>query len=401
MQRFKCGLCNNDHSFNQQGHCERHITTQHSGFGWKCTVCGNVLGRKGQKHGCEDARYNLVKRSTMTLTPDEADEFAKFQLDKAQYVRPCMEKVAVPFSDQPYKNGKANKRRAQLTEAPAMKKVKKAAEKTAAPYVRDPVKKTEEHSDSVNNTCRDPVKKTEERSDSVNNTCSANKITTAAVVHVPVDAKPKTPVTPSMSPPSAKFRDLFGSDISDSESEKEEDESMESPDISISEPPNASTPKRTVTVELERKYVTYEKGTQTVTMKEDIGPLNKFALDQKDRIILNVGGKSFTTTRNTLRRAPDSLLAKMLNSHVKPYREKNGVPEYFLDRDATHFALMLHYLRDGQLGVSCHLPTEVKILRQIHLEAVYYGLDDFATLLVNGFCRVMFGEAPQKLKDEE
>ena len=173
VQRFKCGLCNNDHSFNQQGHCERHITTQHSGFGWKCTVCGNVLGRKGQKHGCEDARYNLVKRSTMTLTQDEADEFAKFQLDKGQYVRPCMEKVAVPFSDQPYKNGKANKRRAQLTEAPAMKKVKKAAEKTAAPYVRDPVKKTEERSDSVNNTgtCRDPVKKTEERSDSVNNTC--------------------------------------------------------------------------------------------------------------------------------------------------------------------------------------------------------------------------------------
>ena len=47
-----------------------------------------------------------------------------------------MEKVPIQFSDQPYQNGQPNKRRAKLTEAPAMKKVKKVAEKTAAPFVR-------------------------------------------------------------------------------------------------------------------------------------------------------------------------------------------------------------------------------------------------------------------------
>ena len=370
VQHFKCNLCNNNHSFNQLGHCERHITSVHSGFGWRCTECGTVLGRKGQKHGCENGKMVLVKRTTMTMTKEEAEEFAKFQQDKTQHVKPIMEKVPIQFSDQPYQNGQPNKRRAKLTEAPAMKKVKKVAEKTAAPFVR-----TEK-----------PASVTK-----------SSTITTKADIHTSDESNRKPiPKTPTLSPPSRSFKRLFGdvSDESDSDSDNEVEDILSSPDVSVHEAP------RTVVSELVHEKTTIEMATQTgETLEADIGPLNKTRIDQLDRIYLNVGGKLFLTTRNTLRRAPDSLLAKMLDQKVKSYSERNNVPEYFLDRDPCHFGLILHYLRDGPLGVACHLPSELGTLRQIHLEAVYYGIDKFANLLATRFTRFMFGDAPELLEE--
>ena len=168
----------------------------------------------------------------------------------------------------------------------------------------------------------------------------SSTITTKDDIHASDESTSKSiPKTPTVSPPSRSFKRLLGdvSDESDSESDNEAEDILSSPYVSVHEVP------RTVVSELVHEKTTIEMATQTgETLEADIGPMDKIRVDQKDRIILNVGGKSFTTTRNTLRRAPDSLLAKMLNSHVKPYGEKNGVPEYFLDRDATHFAFILH-----------------------------------------------------------
>ena len=251
-----------------------------------------------------------------------------------------MEKVPIQFSDQPYENGKPNKRRAKLTEVPAMKKV---AEKTAAPFVRN----------------EKPVSVTK-----------PSTSTTKADIHASDQSTCKpTPKSPTLSPTSRSFKRLFGdvSEDSKSEGDNESKEVLSSPYLSVHEAP------MTVVSELVHEKTTIDMATQTgKTLEGDIRPMIKIRVDQLDRIYLNVGGKVFLTTRNTLRRAPDCLLAKMLYQNVKSYSERNHVPEYFLDRDPCNFGLILHYLRDGPLGVSCNFPSDLRTIRQIHIEAVYY-----------------------------
>eukprot|EP00440_Ansanella_granifera_P041370 gb/GFBE01044861.1/.p1 GENE.gb/GFBE01044861.1/~~gb/GFBE01044861.1/.p1 ORF type:complete len:878 (+),score=165.67 gb/GFBE01044861.1/:1-2634(+) len=61
------------------------------------------------------------------------------------------------------------------------------------------------------------------------------------------------------------------------------------------------------------------------------------------RVVLDVGGKRFTTARTTLTkgRAAGSLLAEIIEGPA----EDDGV--YFLDRDGQHFNVILNYLRHG------------------------------------------------------
>jgi hypothetical protein len=68
------------------------------------------------------------------------------------------------------------------------------------------------------------------------------------------------------------------------------------------------------------------------------------------RIKLNVGGAHFETTLRLLRKFPDSLLGTMFSGRVGGYGlvrpDEHG--EYFLDRDPMLFALILHFLRQGE-----------------------------------------------------
>ena len=54
-----------------------------------------------------------------------------------------------------------------------------------------------------------------------------------------------------------------------------------------------------------------------------------------DRVVLNVGGTRFETTKQTLCTYPDSMLAKMMDP-VSPFFQ-DGSP--FIDRDPTCFAI--------------------------------------------------------------
>jgi hypothetical protein len=65
-----------------------------------------------------------------------------------------------------------------------------------------------------------------------------------------------------------------------------------------------------------------------------------------DKVTLDVGGKIFATSKGTLMRFEDSYFYAMLNSG-------NFLPgpdgAYFIDRDPTHFPLIMAYLRTGEL----------------------------------------------------
>ncbi|BBN68501.1 potassium channel tetramerisation domain-containing protein / pentapeptide repeat-containing protein, partial [Prunus dulcis] len=69
--------------------------------------------------------------------------------------------------------------------------------------------------------------------------------------------------------------------------------------------------------------------------------------DSSSLIRLNIGGKKFCTTIDTLtQREPDSMLAAMFSGrHTLCQDPEKGY--VFLDRDGKHFRHILNWLRDG------------------------------------------------------
>lgn len=91
---------------------------------------------------------------------------------------------------------------------------------------------------------------------------------------------------------------------------------------------------------------------------------------QSSRIQLDVGGHKFTTSLQTLRKDPNSMLAAMFSGRHSLVTENDG--SYFLDRDGTHFRYLLNYLRDDFQADT--FPTDEVTLKEIQNEARYYQL---------------------------
>ena len=91
------------------------------------------------------------------------------------------------------------------------------------------------------------------------------------------------------------------------------------------------------------------------------------------KIRLDVGGIIYTTSTQTLRRYPASLLSFMFSGRHELRPESDGT--YFIDRDGAHFRYVLNFLRDGSLDPET-LPNVRTSLRQIICEARYYQLDE-------------------------
>jgi len=92
-------------------------------------------------------------------------------------------------------------------------------------------------------------------------------------------------------------------------------------------------------------------------------------LEMEHSIIhLNVGGKIFATTLETLTRDPNSMLGAMFSGLYRSKKDRNGA--HFIDRDGKLFRYILNYLRDG----SVELSHELQELRQILVEAQFYQI---------------------------
>ncbi len=82
---------------------------------------------------------------------------------------------------------------------------------------------------------------------------------------------------------------------------------------------------------------------------------------------LNVGGSIFLTSRDTLSKDPESMLAHMFSEALPAaYRDKDG--NFVIDRDGGTFKYILNYLRDG----SCVLPLTYHTRAELLREADYY-----------------------------
>ena len=82
---------------------------------------------------------------------------------------------------------------------------------------------------------------------------------------------------------------------------------------------------------------------------------------------LNVGGRIFVTTRSTLCKHSNSMLAAMFSGDMQPaLQDKQG--RFFIDRNGDHFAIILAYLRDEPLK----LPGFGMQRRALEAEARFY-----------------------------
>jgi len=88
-----------------------------------------------------------------------------------------------------------------------------------------------------------------------------------------------------------------------------------------------------------------------------------------DWLELNVGGRSFLTTRSTLTSCRDSALARMFdpNSGLRPAYSRNGV--YFLDVDPDCFSVILNWLRRRTLMLNPGVD-----INGVRREADFFGL---------------------------
>ena len=79
---------------------------------------------------------------------------------------------------------------------------------------------------------------------------------------------------------------------------------------------------------------------------------------QEKRVLLNIGGKVFQTSRVTLKADPTSVFAVMFRRGCpfRPYARDT----YYFDRDPSHFRFILNYLRNGGYLDIMTLPHEVR-----------------------------------------
>lgn len=85
-------------------------------------------------------------------------------------------------------------------------------------------------------------------------------------------------------------------------------------------------------------------------------------------IKLNVGGDYFDTRLQTLTKDPNSKLVAMISERYEEKLGKDGA--FFIDRDGTHFRLILNFLRTDKLT----LPTEATFLEELKEEAEFYQI---------------------------
>ena len=107
------------------------------------------------------------------------------------------------------------------------------------------------------------------------------------------------------------------------------------------------------------EYITDDDSIGINETDEDLNFLKKI---QSNRVILKVRGARFETSRRTLRKDLNSLLAKLFMTEYSIIPQGNSI---FIDRDASLFKVIFNYLRYGLEIKPAILPKERKYLLEL------------------------------------
>jgi hypothetical protein len=93
-------------------------------------------------------------------------------------------------------------------------------------------------------------------------------------------------------------------------------------------------------------------------------------------IILNVGGKKFSTSLSTLRSIQGTFFDTMFGERWNPRPLEDG--SYFIDRDPKVFRYILNFLRDGTIDLDLLSASEAKAIEK---DASFYQIPSLLALL--------------------
>lgn len=135
--------------------------------------------------------------------------------------------------------------------------------------------------------------------------------------------------------------------------------------------------------DLSDRLSTYRKGLeefqkQKRKFNDDVERITAQNKISESRIALNIGGIIYTTSLSTLTKVDDSLFAQMFSGRQLLRREPDG--SCFIDRDGVNFRYVLNYLRDGREAID-GLHVEQKLIKELLMEAKYYGLKEMGEAL--------------------
>lgn len=137
-------------------------------------------------------------------------------------------------------------------------------------------------------------------------------------------------------------------------------------------------------LQIKEATVNYQKEVEEKErmFEEEKNKMRKINEIQESIVVLNVGGKHFTTSKTTLCRYPDSMLGAMFSGQHKLTKYEDG--SYFIDADGTHFGIILNYLR-GKVTDIHRLPKDKEVLLQLQTEVDFYqlpGLDEIIKIAI-------------------
>ncbi|KAI1707658.1 BTB/POZ domain-containing protein [Ditylenchus destructor] len=95
---------------------------------------------------------------------------------------------------------------------------------------------------------------------------------------------------------------------------------------------------------------------------------NNSTPNNSDWVRLNVGGKTFQTTKSTLSAHPRSFLASLVNGNTQC--EKDDTNAFLIDRHFEHFGTILNYFRSGVVN----LDRNEKAIKDLLCEADFYNV---------------------------
>jgi hypothetical protein len=109
------------------------------------------------------------------------------------------------------------------------------------------------------------------------------------------------------------------------------------------------------------------------TLEKEKAAMEKAHTFQTSKILLDVGGHKFSTSRTTLTSVPDTYLASLFSGRFELTTDAEG--SYFIDRDGRHFHHILNCLRDfGRFELSSDVTEGQR--KELAVEAEFYGLLD-------------------------
>ena len=113
--------------------------------------------------------------------------------------------------------------------------------------------------------------------------------------------------------------------------------------------------------------------------KEKISMDKKFVFNGP-RIVLDVGGVHYSTSRSTLTKYPESMLGVMFSGRHDLATMQCEDGSFFIDRDGTHFRHILNYLRDGEEAVES-FPKSTDVLLELIRESEFFQLNGLTSVL--------------------